>query len=81
MTGAQIAQAPSGPARRLLRSSPNPAQASASRWPWSAQRAAARTYIKMAREVWMSWEQVGEALGVAWLARARGSSLAEAAFE
>jgi hypothetical protein len=40
-----------------------------------------RTYIKQAREVGMSQEQVGEALSVAKLARATARGLAEAAFE
>jgi hypothetical protein len=43
-------------------------------------RAGVRVYIQRAREAGMSWALVGEALGVAELARARGSSLAEAAW-
>src|SRR5205823_1259779 len=46
-----------------------------------AARAGVRVYIQRAREAGMSWAEVGEALGVAELARARGSSLAGAAWE
>ena len=40
-----------------------------------------RVYIAQAREAGMSWHEVGAALGVAELAPARGSSVAEAAWE
>jgi hypothetical protein len=40
-----------------------------------------RVCIQQAREAGLSWEQVGEALGLAGTSRARGPSLGEAAFE
>jgi len=46
-----------------------------------AARAGVRVFIARARGAGMSWHQAGEALGVAGLARARGSSLGEAAWE
>jgi len=38
-------------------------------------------FIQWAREAGMVWEQVGEALGLAEVARARGSSFGEAGWE
>ncbi len=46
-----------------------------------AARAGVRVFIARAREAGMSWHEVGEALGVAGLARARGSGPGEAAWQ
>jgi len=44
-------------------------------------RAGVRVYVQRGREAGMTWAQVGEALGLAEIAAARGSGLGWAAFE
>jgi hypothetical protein len=82
MMGAQIVQAPPWPGASFTEEQPEPAQASGSPWRWSAQRApvCVCTSPGPARRA-CPWHEVGEALGVAELAQARGSSVAEAAWE
>ena len=82
MTGAQIVQAPPWPGASFTEEQPEPG--AGIRIALALERAAhagVRVLIARAREAGMSWHEVGEALGVAELARARGSSLGEAAWE
>jgi hypothetical protein len=82
MTGAQIVHRPPWPGASFTEEQPEPgAGIRAALALGRAARAGVRVYIQRGREAGMTWEQVGEALGVAELARARGSSLAETAFE
>jgi hypothetical protein len=82
MTGAQIVHAPPWPGASFTEEQPEPGAGIRIALALErAARAGVRVYIQRAREAGMTWEQVGEALGVAEQARARGSSLAEAAWE
>jgi hypothetical protein len=82
MTGAQIVHALPWPGAGFTEEQPEPGAGIRIGLALErAARAGVRVYIQRAREAGMSWEQVGEALGVAELARQRGSSLAEAAWE
>jgi hypothetical protein len=82
MTGAQIVQALPWPGAPFTeeRSEPGAGIRSALAVERAA-RAGVRVYIRRARETGMSWHEVGEALGMAELAQARGSSVAGAAWE
>jgi hypothetical protein len=81
LTGAQIVQAPPWPGASFTEEQPEPGAGIRIALALErAARAGVRVYIQRAREAGMSWHEVGEALDVAELARARGSSLAEAAF-
>jgi hypothetical protein len=82
MTGAQIVHAQPWPGASFTEEQPEPGAGIRIALALErAARAGVRVFIARAREAGMSWEQVGEALGVAELARQRGSTLAEAAFE
>ena len=82
LTGAQIVQAPPWPGASFTEEQPGPGAGIRIALALErAARAGVRVFIARAREAGMSWHEVGEALGVAELARARGSSLGEAAWE
>jgi hypothetical protein len=82
MTGAQIVQAPPWPGASFIEEQPEPGAGIRIALALErAARAGVRVYIARAREAGMSWHEVGGALGVAELAPARGSSVAEAAWE
>jgi hypothetical protein len=82
MTGAQIIHAPPWPGASFDEEQPEPGAGIRIALALErAARAGVRVFIARAREAGMSWAEAGEALGVAELARQRGSSLAEAAFE
>ena len=82
MTGAQIVQAPPWPGASFTEEQPEPGAGIRIALALErAARAGMRVYIARAREAGMSWHEVGGALGVAELAQARGSSVAEAAWE
>ena len=82
MTGAQIVQAPPWPGASFTEEQPEPGAGIRIALALErAARAGVRVYIARAREAGMSWHEVGGALGVAELAQARGSSVAEAAWE
>ena len=82
MTGAQIVHAPPWPGASFTEEQPEPgAGIRVALALERAARAGVRVFIQRAREAGMSWAEVGEALGVAELARQRGSSLAEAAWQ
>src|SRR5437667_4748344 len=82
MTGAQIVQAPLWPGASFTEEQPEPGAGIRIALALErAARAGVRACIQRAREAGLSWEQVGEALGLAGTARARGSSIGEAAFE
>ena len=82
LMGAQIVQAAPWPGASFTEEQPEPG--AGIRIALAVERAAhagVRVYIQRAREAGMSWHEVGGALGVAELAQARGSSVAEAAWE
>jgi hypothetical protein len=82
MTGAQMIEAPPWPGASFTEEQPEPGAGIRIALALKrSARAGVRVFIQRAREAGMSWAQVGEALGVAELARQRGSSLAEAAWE
>lgn len=82
MTGAPIVHAQPWPGASFAEEQPEPGAGIRIALALErAARAGVRVYIQRAREAGMSWAEVGEALGVAELARARGSSLAGAAWE
>ena len=82
MTGAQIVHAPPWPGASFTEEQPEPGAGFRVALALErAARAGVRVYIARAREAGMSWHEVGGALGVAGLAQARGSSVAEAAWE
>jgi len=82
LTGAQIVQAPPWPGASFTEEQPEPGAGIRIALALErAARAGVRVYIQRAREAGMSWHEVGGALGVAELAQARGSSVAEAAWE
>src|SRR5690348_14876197 len=82
MTGAQIVHAPPWPGASFTEERPEPGAGIRIALALErTARAGVRVFIQRAREAGMSWAEVGEALGVAELARQRGSSLAEAAWE
>jgi hypothetical protein len=82
MTGAQVVRAPPWPGASFTEEQPEPGAGIRIALALErATRAGVRVYIQRAREPGMSWHEVGEALGVAEPARARGSSLGEAAWE
>ena len=82
LTGARIVQAPPWPGASFTEEQPEPGAGIRIALALErAARAGVRVYIARAREAGMSWHEVGGALGVAELAQARGSSVAEAAWE
>ena len=82
LTGAQIVQAPPWPGASSTEEQPEPGAGIRIALALErAARAGVRVHIARAREAGMSWHEVGGALGVAGLARARGSSVAGAAQE
>src|SRR6266516_7089482 len=81
-TGAPIVHAPPWPGASFTEEQPEPGAGIRIALALErAARAGVRVYIQRAREAGMSWHEVGGALGVAELAQARGSSVAEAAWE
>ena len=73
MTGAQIIEAPPWPGASFTEEQPEPGAGIRIALALErAARAGVRVFIQRAREAGMSWAQVGEALGVAELARAAG---------
>ena len=81
-TGAQIVHAPPWPGASFAEEQPEPGAGIRIALALErAARAGVHVFIQRGREAGMTWGQVGEALGVAELARARGSSPAEAAWE
>jgi hypothetical protein len=82
MTGTPIVHAPPWPGASFTEEQPEPdARIRIALAQERAARAGVRVFIARAREAGMSWHEVGEALGVTGLARARGSSLSAAAWE
>jgi hypothetical protein len=82
MTGAQTVQAPPWPGASFTEEQPEPGAGIRIALALErAARAGVRVYIARAREAGMSWHEVGGALGVGELAPARGSSVAETAWE
>jgi hypothetical protein len=82
MTDARIVQAPPWPGASFTEEQPEPGAGIRIALALErAARAGVRVYIQRAREAGMSWHEVGGALGVAELAQARGSSVAEAAWQ
>ncbi|HXZ73605.1 MAG TPA: hypothetical protein VEH31_22405 [Streptosporangiaceae bacterium] len=82
MTGGQIVQAPPWPGASFTEEQPEPGAGIRIAIALErAARAGVRVYIARAREAGMSWHEVRGALGVAELAEAQGSSVAEAARE
>jgi hypothetical protein len=81
-TGAPVVHAPPWPGASFNEEQPEPGAGIRIALALErAARAGVRVFIARAREAGMSRHDVGEALGVAELARARGSSLGEAAWE
>ena len=82
LTGARIVWVPPWPGASFTEEQPEPGAGIRIALALEhAARAGVRVFIARAREAGMSWHEVGEALGVAELAQARGSSLGEAAWE
>ena len=82
MTGAQIIHARPWPGAGFTEERPEPG--AGIRIALALERSAraeVHEYIRRGREAGMTWRQVGEALGLEEIARARGSGLDEAAFE
>jgi hypothetical protein len=82
MTGAAIVQAPPWPGASFTEEQPEPGAGIRIALALErAARAGVRVCIQRVWEAGISWHEVGGALGVAELAPARGSSVAEAAWE